>query len=143
MVFFRYMDPHNEGEFVSKEKLSYWKNVDLYIGGAEHATGHLLYSRFWTKVLYDLGYIPFDEPFKKMINQGMILGRSNFVYRIEGSNQFVSLSKKNEYSTIPIHVDINIVENDILNIEAFKSWMPEYNDATFIFEDDGTYKMWF
>ena len=141
--FLRYIDPHNEDEFVSKEKLSYWDNVDLYIGGAEHATGHLLYSRFWTKVLYDLGYIPFDEPFKKMINQGMILGRSNFVYRIEGSNQFVSLSKKNEYSTIPIHVDINIVDNDQLNIDAFKSWMPEYNDATFIFEDDGTYKCGF
>lgn len=141
--FLRYIDPHNDAEFVSKEKLNYWENVDLYIGGAEHATGHLLYSRFWTKILYDLGYIPFDEPFKKMINQGMILGRSNFVYRIEGSNQFVTLSKKNEYSTIPIHVDINIVDNDILNIESFKSWMPEYNDATFIFEDDGSYKCGF
>jgi len=141
--FLRYIDPHNEEEFVSKEKLNYWKNVDLYIGGSEHATGHLLYSRFWTKVLFDLGFIPFDEPFKKMINQGMILGRSNFVYRVEGTNQFVSFSRRKEYSTNPIHVDVNLVENDCLNMEAFKNWMPEFKNASFILEEDGTYKCGF
>ncbi|MDG1842484.1 MAG: leucine--tRNA ligase [Crocinitomicaceae bacterium] len=141
--FLRYLDPNNEKEFVSKEKLNYWKNVDLYIGGSEHATGHLLYSRFWTKVLFDLDFIPFDEPFKKMINQGMILGRSNFVYRVEGTNQFVSLSKRNDYSTTPIHVDVNLVDNDFLDIEAFKNWLPEYKDASFILEEDGKYKCGF
>ena len=141
--FLRYLDPNNEKEFVSKEKLNYWKNVDLYIGGSEHATGHLLYSRFWTKVLFDLDFIPFDEPFKKMINQGMILGRSNFVYRVEGTNQFVSFSKKNNYSTIPIHVDVNLVNNDFLDIEAFKNWLPEYKEASFILEEDGKYKCGF
>ncbi|MDG1332352.1 MAG: leucine--tRNA ligase [Crocinitomicaceae bacterium] len=137
--FLRYMDPHNENEFVSKEKVEYWNNVDLYIGGSEHATGHLLYSRFWTKFLYDMGYIPFDEPFKKLINQGMILGRSSFVYRTEDTNQFVTNSKKKEFKTTPIHVDISLVENDILDIEAFKNSREEYANAEFILEDDGTY----
>lgn len=137
--FLRYMDPHNENEFVSKEKVEYWNNVDLYIGGSEHATGHLLYSRFWTKFLYDLGYIPFDEPFQKMINQGMILGRSSFVYRAEDTNQFVTNSKRKELKTTPIHVDISLVENDVLDIEGFKKWRPEYANAEFILEDDGTY----
>ncbi|NVK63465.1 MAG: leucine--tRNA ligase [Flavobacteriales bacterium] len=137
--FLRYMDPQNENEFVAKEKVEYWKNVDLYIGGSEHATGHLLYARFWTKFLYDMGHIPFDEPFQKMINQGMILGRSSFVYRKEDSNEFVSNSKKKGFKTTPIHVDISMVENDVLDIEAFKNWRPEYANATFILEDDGTY----
>ncbi len=137
--FLRYMDPQNENEFVAKEKVEYWKNVDLYIGGSEHATGHLLYARFWTKFLYDMGHIPFDEPFQKMINQGMILGRSSFVYRKEDSNEFVSNSKKKDFKTTPIHVDISMVENDVLDIEAFKNWRPEYANATFILEDDGTY----
>lgn len=137
--FLRYMDPHNENEFVSKEKVDYWKNVDLYIGGSEHATGHLLYARFWTKFLYDLGYIPFDEPFQKMINQGMILGRSSFVYRIKDSNSFVSFSLRGKYQTTPIHADISLVDNDILDIEAFKKWRPEYAEAEFILEENGTY----
>ena len=137
--FLRYMDPHNEKEFVSKEKVNYWKNVDLYIGGSEHATGHLLYSRFWTKCLYDLNFIPFNEPFKKLINQGMILGRSNFVFRIDGTNTFVTSSKKEAYSTTPIHVDISIVDNDVLDQEAFVNWLPDYKDAEFIVEDNGDY----
>ncbi len=137
--FLRYMDPKNDNRFVAKEKVDYWKNVDLYIGGSEHATGHLLYARFWTKFLYDMGHVPFDEPFQKMINQGMILGRSSFVYRKEDSNEFVSNSKKKDFKTTPIHVDISMVENDILDIEAFKNWRPEYANATFILEDDGTY----
>lgn len=188
--FLRYMDPHNEKEFVSKEKVDYWKNVDLYIGGSEHATGHLLYSRFWTKFLYDMGFIPFDEPFQKMINQGMILGRSSLVYRVvplfewgtdtQNSDTiipaiFVSKSIydkyiNNEYSVIqieelkdccielfkklnpkveflgfetfncnPIHVDISLVENDRLDMEAFKKWRPEYANAEFILEENGTY----
>lgn len=137
--FLRYMDPHNENEFVAKEKVEYWNNVDLYIGGSEHATGHLLYARFWTKFLYDMGHIPFDEPFQKMINQGMILGRSSFVYRNANTNEFVSKSKRKDYKTTPIHVDISMVDNDILDIEAFKNWRPEYKDAEFILEDDGTY----
>ena len=137
--FLRYMDPHNEKEFVSKEKVDYWKNVDLYIGGSEHATGHLLYSRFWTKCLYDLNFIPFNEPFKKLINQGMILGRSNFVFRIDGTNTFVTSSKKEAYLTTPIHVDISIVDNDILDQEAFVNWLPDYKDAEFIVEDNGDY----
>lgn len=137
--FLRYMDPKNDSEFVAKEKVDYWQNVDLYIGGAEHATGHLLYARFWTKFLYDLGYIPFDEPFKKLINQGMILGRSSFVYRIKNSNKFVTASKKSMYDVTPIHVDIAMVDNDKLDIEAFKAWRPEFKDAEFIYEDDGSY----
>ena len=132
---FRYMDPHNKNEFVSKDAQQYWENVDLYIGGSEHATGHLLYSRFWTKVLYDLGYLNVDEPFKKLINQGMIQGRSNFVYRIKGSNTFVSLNLIDKYDVVPIHVDVNIIENDILNIQAFKKWRPDFKDAEFILED--------
>ncbi|MGB2466782.1 MAG: leucine--tRNA ligase [Crocinitomicaceae bacterium] len=137
--FLRYMDPHNEKEFVSKEKVDYWQNVDLYIGGSEHATGHLLYSRFWTKCLYDLNFIPFNEPFKKLINQGMILGRSNFVYRINGTNCYVSKTKIKEHDTTPIHVDISIVNNDVLDQEKFKEWMPEFKDATFILEENGDY----
>ncbi|MFK7783746.1 MAG: class I tRNA ligase family protein, partial [Crocinitomicaceae bacterium] len=137
--FLRYMDPNNDTEFVSKEAVAYWDNVDLYIGGSEHATGHLLYVRFWTKFLHDMGFIPFDEPFKKMINQGMILGRSSFVYRKENSNEFVTFSKRKDVKTTPIHVDISFVENDVLDIEAFKKCRPEYADAEFIFEDDGTY----
>ncbi len=137
--FLRYMDPYNEKEFVSKEKVDYWKNVDLYIGGSEHATGHLLYSRFWTKCLFDLNFIPFEEPFKKLINQGMILGRSNFVYRINGTNSYVTKSKVKEYDTTAIHVDIAIVDNDVLDQEKFKEWMPEYKDATFIVEENGDY----
>jgi leucyl-tRNA synthetase len=137
--FLRYMDPKSEGEFLSKEKADYWKNVDLYIGGSEHATGHLLYARFWTKFLYDQEFISFDEPFQKMINQGMILGRSSFVYRVDASNTFVTASKRKEQKTIPIHVDISIVENDKLDIEAFKNSREEYANAEFILEEDGTY----
>ena len=133
--FLRYMDPHNQGDFASKEKMEYWNQVDLYVGGAEHAVGHLLYSRFWTKFLYDLGYISFDEPFKKLINQGMIQGRSNFVYRVKNSNQFVSFGKRKEYDTVRLHVDINLVKDDILDIENFKKWRPEFAEATFVLED--------
>ena len=137
--FLRYMDPKNENEFVSKEKVEYWKNVDLYIGGSEHATGHLLYSRFWTKFLSDFGHIPFDEPFQKMINQGMILGRSSFAYRIKDTNKYVTISRRKEYEVTPIHVDISFVENDKLDVEAFKKWRPDYANAEFILEEDGTY----
>jgi leucyl-tRNA synthetase len=137
--FLRYMDPKNEAEFVSKEKADYWGQVDLYIGGSEHATGHLLYSRFWTKFLYDRGFISFDEPFKKMINQGMILGRSSFVYRDKETGKFVTFSKRKQFKTTRLHVDISLVENDKLNTEAFKNWLPEYANAEFILEDDGTY----
>lgn len=133
--FLRYMDPHNQGDFASKEKMEYWNQVDLYVGGAEHAVGHLLYSRFWTKFLYDLGYISFDEPFKKLINQGMIQGRSNFVYRVKNSNQFVSFGKRKEYDTVRLHVDINLVKDDILDIENFKKWRPEFAESTFVLED--------
>lgn len=136
--FLRYMDPHNMDEFVSKEKAAYWKQVDLYIGGAEHATGHLLYSRFWTKFLCDMGYITFDEPFQKMINQGMILGRSSLVYKSLSKNTFYTLSKK-EANSIPLHVDISLVDNDKLNIEAFKNWREEYKNAEFICEENGDY----
>jgi len=137
--FLRYMDPTNDGEFCKKDKSDYWGQVDLYIGGAEHAVGHLLYSRFWTKFLYDREFISFDEPFKKMINQGMILGRSNFVYRIKDSNTFVSFDKRKEHKTIRLHVDINLVDNDTLDVEAFKNWRKEYSDAEFILNDDGKY----
>ncbi|MFI3293363.1 MAG: leucine--tRNA ligase [Rikenellaceae bacterium] len=133
--FLRYMDPHNDKGLVSKEANEYWRNVDLYVGGIEHATGHLMYSRFWNMFLYDLGYICESEPFKKLVNQGMIQGRSNFVYRIVGTNKFVSLGLKGEYDTQEIHVDVNIVKNDILDTEAFKAWMPDYADAEFILED--------
>lgn len=133
--FLRYMDPHNDSEFVSIEKAEYWKQVDLYIGGSEHAVGHLLYSRFWTKFLFDKGYIPFNEPYKKLINQGMILGRSSFVYRDKVSGTFVSKGLCKGREVTPIHVDISMVENDILDTEAFKNWRPEFNDAKFELEE--------
>ena len=133
--YLRYMDPHNPTALVSKEANEYWRNVDLYIGGTEHATGHLIYSRFWNKFLFDLGVVCEDEPFKKLVNQGMIQGRSNFVYRIKDTNTFVSLNLKGNYETTPIHVDVNIVSNDRLDIEAFRNWNPEYKNAEFILED--------
>ncbi len=133
--YLRYMDPANDKALVDKEIDAYWKNVDLYIGGTEHATGHLIYSRFWNKFLYDLGYVVEKEPFKKLINQGMIQGRSNFVYRIKNTNTFVSYGLKDEYDTTEIHVDVNIVVNDKLNIEAFKAWMPDYANAEFVLEN--------
>ena len=133
--YLRYMDPHNAGALVSREADEYWRNVDLYVGGTEHATGHLIYSRFWNKFLFDLGYVCEDEPFKKLINQGMIQGRSNFVYLIPGTNKFVSAGLKDQYETIPVHVDVNIVYNDRLDIEAFRAWRPDYKDAEFVLED--------
>ncbi len=133
--YLRYMDPHNEEQYFSPDAVNYWRSVDLYVGGAEHATGHLIYARFWNKFLYDLGLTPEDEPFKRLINQGMIQGRSNFVYRIKNSNTFVSFGLKDKYDVIPIHVDISLVKNDILDIDAFKNWRPEYKDAEFILED--------
>ncbi len=133
--YLRYMDPHNDKALVSTEANQYWRNVDLYIGGTEHATGHLIYSRFWNKFLYDLGIICEDEPFKKLVNQGMIQGRSNFVYRIKDTNTFVSYNLKKDYDVTPIHVDVNIVSNDVLDIELFKSWRPEFATAQFILED--------
>lgn len=132
--YLRYMDPKNDKELVSKQANEYWRNVDLYIGGTEHATGHLVYSRFWNKFLFDLGIVCEDEPFKKLVNQGMIQGRSNFVYRIKDSNTFVSLNLKNQYETTPIHVDVNIVSNDVLDIDRFRLW-PEYANAEFILEE--------
>ena len=137
--FLRYMDANNDGEFVSKEAQSYWKNVDLYIGGSEHATGHLLYSRFWMKFLFDMGLVSEQEPFKKVINQGMILGRSNFAYRVKDTNTFVSYGLKDQHETTAIHVDVNLVENDVLDVAAFKAWRPDFTNAEFILED-GTYK---
>ena len=137
--YLRYMDPHNDQALVSKEADEYWQNVDLYVGGSEHATGHLIYSRFWNKFLFDLGVSCKEEPFQKLINQGMIQGRSNFVYRIKDTNTFVSLDKKDQYDVTPIHVDVNIVTADILDVEAFKAWRPEYNDAEFILNDKGQY----
>ena len=133
--YLRYMDPHNDEALVSKEADEYWRNVDLYIGGTEHATGHLIYSRFWNQFLYDLGYVVEDEPFRKLINQGMIQGRSNFVYMIPGTNKFVSAGLRDQYETIPVHVDVNIVYNDRLDIEAFRAWRPDYKDAEFVLED--------
>ena len=133
--YLRYMDPHNSKELVSHEANDYWQDVDLYVGGTEHATGHLIYSRFWNKFLYDLGYVCKDEPFKKLINQGMIQGRSNFVYMIPGTNKFVSAGLKDQYETIPVHVDVNIVYNDKLDIEAFRAWRPDYKDAEFVLEN--------
>ena len=138
--YLRYMDPKNDHALVSKDADEYWQNVDLYVGGTEHATGHLIYSRFWNKFLYDSGYSCTDEPFKKLVNQGMIQGRSNFVYRINSDDHskapvFVSLNLKKNYDVTPIHVDVNIVQNDILDIEAFKSWRPEYANAEFILEE--------
>lgn len=133
--YLRYMDPANDKAIVSKEADEYWRNVDLYIGGTEHATGHLIYSRFWNKFLYDLGVVCEEEPFKKLINQGMIQGRSNFVYRIKDTNTFVSYNLRKNYDVTPIHVDVNIVSNDILDTEAFKNWRPEFKTAEFILED--------
>ena len=133
--YLRYMDPHNNDALVSTEADEYWRDVDLYIGGTEHATGHLIYSRFWNKFLFDLGYVCEKEPFRKLINQGMIQGRSNFVYRIINTNTFVSLGLKDQYETTEIHVDVNIVRNDRLDLEAFKAWMPDFANAEFILED--------
>ena len=133
--YLRYMDPHNANALVDSKVDEYWRNVDLYIGGTEHATGHLIYSRFWNKFLFDLGVVCEEEPFKKLINQGMIQGRSNFVYRINGTNTFVSYNLRKQYEVTPIHVDVNIVSNDVLDVEAFKQWRPEYNDAAFVLED--------
>ena len=137
--YLRYMDPHNDKALVSKEADEYWQNVDLYVGGSEHATGHLIYSRFWNKFLFDLGVSCKEEPFQKLINQGMIQGRSNFVYRIKDTNTFVTLEKKDQYDVTPIHVDVNIVSADVLDAEAFKAWRPEYNTAEFILNDEGKY----
>lgn len=134
--YLRYMDPRNEQALVDKKVDEYWQNVDLYIGGSEHATGHLIYSRFWNKFLYDLGVSCKEEPFQKLVNQGMIQGRSNFVYRIKDTNTFVSLGLKDQYDVTPIHVDVNIVQNDVLDLEAFKAWRPEYASAEFILEND-------
>ena len=133
--YLRYMDPHNDEALVSREADEYWRNVDLYVGGTEHATGHLIYSRFWNKFLYDYGYVCEPEPFKKLINQGMIQGRSNFVYRIKDTNTFVSLNLKKDYDVTPIHVDVNIVSNDVLDIDKFRAWRPEFHDAEFILEN--------
>ena len=133
--YLRYMDPHNDKALVGREKNAYWRHVDLYVGGAEHATGHLIYSRFWNKFVYDLGLVVEDEPFRKLVNQGMIQGRSNFVYRIKDTNTFVSLGLKNQYDTTPIHVDVNIVSNDQLDLDAFRAWRPEYATADFILEE--------
>ena len=133
--YLRYMDPHNDASLVSEEANTYWRNVDLYVGGTEHATGHLIYSRFWNKFLYDIGIVCEDEPFKKLVNQGMIQGRSNFVYRIKDTNTFVSYNLKDQYDTTPIHVDVNIVSNDVLDLEAFRNWRPDYKDAEFVLED--------
>lgn len=133
--YLRYMDPKNPKALVDSKVDAYWQNVDLYVGGTEHATGHLIYSRFWNKFLFDLGYSVKDEPFQRLVNQGMIQGRSNFVYRIKDTNTFVSLGLKDQYDTTPLHVDVNIVSGDVLDVEAFKNWRPEYNNAEFILED--------
>jgi len=131
----RYEDPHNKTGLVDKQINAYWRNVDLYLGGTEHATGHLVYSRFWNKFLYDIGIVCDDEPFQKLINQGMIQGRSNFVYRINGTNTFVSLNLKEQYDVTPLHVDVNIVSNDILDLQQFKAWRPDFENAEFILEN--------
>ena len=133
--YLRYMDPRNHTALVDPKVDAYWKNVDLYVGGTEHATGHLIYSRFWNKFLHDLNISAVEEPFQKLVNQGMIQGRSNFVYRIKDTNTFVSLGLKDQYETTPLHVDVNIVSNDVLDVEAFKNWRPEYDTAEFILED--------
>ena len=133
--YLRYMDPHNDKALVSREADEYWRNVDLYVGGIEHATGHLMYSRFWNMFLYDLGYVCEEEPFKKLVNQGMIQGRSNFVYRVVGTNKFVSLGLRDRYETQEIHVDVNIVKNDLLDLDACRAWRPEFRDAEFILEE--------
>lgn len=133
--YLRYMDPHNSEALVSEKANAYWRNVDLYIGGTEHATGHLIYSRFWNKFLFDLGVSCEEEPFQKLVNQGMIQGRSNFVYRIKGTNTFVSHNLREQYEVTPIHVDVNIVHNDLLDLDAFRKWRPEYADAQFVLEE--------
>jgi leucyl-tRNA synthetase len=133
--YLRYMDPWNKNAYFSKEANEYWRDIDLYLGGDEHATGHLIYSRFWNMFLYDIGLVCEEEPFKKLINQGKIQGRSNFVYRIDGTRKFVSLNLRKEYKTTRLHVDIGLVENDVLNIDAFRTWQPEFQDAEFILED--------
>ncbi|MCX4263878.1 MAG: leucine--tRNA ligase [Muribaculaceae bacterium] len=133
--YLRYMDPHNEHALVSKEADEYWRSVDLYVGGSEHATGHLIYSRFWNKFLYDYGEVVDDEPFRKLINQGMIQGRTSFVYRIKDTNTYVSAGLKDQYDTTPIRVDINLVENDVLDLEGFKAWRPDFADAEFVLEN--------
>mgnify|MGYP002623541545 CR=1 FL=1 len=138
--YLRYMDPHNDHALLSTEADEYWRQVDLYVGGSEHATGHLIYSRFWNKFLHDIGVSAEEEPFRKLVNQGMIQGRSNFVYRINGTNTFVTLEKRDQYETTPLHVDVNIVCADVLDIEAFKAWRPEYATAEFVLNDDGQYK---
>ena len=133
--YLRYMDPHNEHALVSKEADEYWRSVDLYVGGSEHATGHLIYSRFWNKFLYDYGEVVEDEPFRKLINQGMIQGRTSFVYRIKDTNTYVSAGLKDQYDTTPIRVDINLVDNDVLDLEGFKAWRPDFADAEFVLEN--------
>ncbi|CCH00690.1 leucyl-tRNA synthetase [Fibrella aestuarina BUZ 2] len=139
--WYRYMDPQNTGEFASRAAIDYWQDVDLYMGGSEHATGHLLYSRFWNKFLKDRGYVPQEEPFKKLINQGMIQGRSMLVYRLEGTGMhgqapvFVSAGLKDQYQTTELHVDVNIVNNDVLDTEAFRNWLPDYANAEFVLEN--------
>jgi leucyl-tRNA synthetase len=133
--FLRYMDPHNDETFCDRKKSDYWKQVDLYVGGTEHAVGHLLYSRMWTKCLFDMDLISFDEPFKKLLNQGMIQGSSRFVYRVKGTNQFVSAGIRDKYETDPLHVDVNFVDGFELDVEAFRKWKPDYSDASFVFED--------
>ena len=140
--FLRYMDATNENEFVSKKAVKYWNSVDLYIGGTEHATGHLLYSRFWNLFLYDKGFIFHEEPFQKLVNQGMIQGRSNTVYKLKNEDKFVSVGLKGQYDTIELYADVNMVYNDKLDIEAFKAWRTEYADSEFILED-GEYKCGF
>jgi leucyl-tRNA synthetase len=140
--YLRYMDPRNDKEYFSKEAVNYWQSVDLYIGGAEHATGHLLYSRFWNKFLFDLGYSVVEEPFKKLINQGMIQGRSSFVYRVKGTNIFVSYNLRKDYDVQQLHVDVNIVENDILDTDKFREWRPDFAEAEFILEDGKYYCGW-
>ena len=137
--YLRYMDPHNDDALVSKEANGYWRSVDLYVGGSEHATGHLIYSRFWNKFLFDYGYVVEDEPFRKLINQGMIQGRTSFVYRIKDTNTFVTAGKKEQYDTTAIRVDINMVDNDVLDQDALRAWRPEFADAQFVCEDDGRY----
>jgi leucyl-tRNA synthetase len=133
--YLRYMDPHNDKVLVSSKANQYWREVDLYVGGSEHATGHLIYARFWNMFLFDIGIACTEEPFKKLINQGMIQGRSNFVYRINGTNHYVSFGLKEQYEITPIHVDINIVRNDVLDIEVFKKWSPEFANAEFVLEE--------
>lgn len=138
--FLRYMDAQNSEEFAAREKTDYWNQVDLYIGGTEHAVGHLLYSRFWTKVLHDLGYLGFDEPFKKLINQGMIQGRSSLAYRLKDRNTFVSADRRKEFDCSPLHINVAFVQNDILDIEALRGWREEFETAEFILSEDGKFR---